>query len=119
MINVEAENVRLWINEHTKNDGSKWFSYSISTSSKDQEGGYINKALEVKMTRDVEIPSDLTNGALVTIRGSLSNRAFPGADGKRRVEHLLWARELEYDKPHEPSGEKADSFEQLEEDMPF
>lgn len=118
MINVEAENVRLWVNEHTRDDGSKWFSYSISTSSKDQEGGYINKALEVRMTRDVEVPQDLKNGTLVTIRGSLSNRAFT-VNGDRRVEHMLWAREVDFDKPYVPRGEKADSFEQLEEDMPF
>lgn len=118
MINVEAENVRLWVNEHSRDDGSKWFSYSISTSSKDQEGGYINKALEVRMTRDVEIPEDLKNGTLVTIRGSLSNRAFT-VNGDRRVEHMLWAREIDFDKPYEPKGEKADSFEQLDEDMPF
>jgi len=118
VINVEAENVRLWVNEHMRDDGSKWFSYSISTSSKDQEGGYINKALEVRMTRDVELPADLKNGALVTIKGSLSNRAFT-VNGDRRVEHMLWAREVDFDKPYEPRGEKADSFEQLEEDMPF
>lgn len=118
MINVEAENVRLWINEHTRDDGSKWFSYSISTSSKDQEGGYINKALEVRMTRDVELPADLKNGALVTIKGSLSNRAFT-VNGDRRVEHMLWAREVYVAQQHEPKGEKADSFEKLEEDMPF
>lgn len=118
MINVEAENVRLWVNEHTRDDGSKWFSYSISTSSKDQEGGYINKALEVRMTRDVEVPQDLKNGTLVTIRGSLSNRAST-VNGDRRVEHMLWAREVDFDKPYVPRGEKADSFEQLEEDMPF
>ena len=118
MINVEAENVRLWINGHKRDDGSTWKSYSISTSSKDQEGGYINKSLEVRMTRDVEIPADLKNGALVTIRGSLSNRAFT-VNGDRRVEHMLWAREVDFEKPYEPKGEKADSFEQLQEDMPF
>ena len=118
MINVEAENVRLWVNEHTRDDGSTWNSYSISTSSKDQEGGYINKSLEVRMTRDVEIPADLKNGALVTIRGSLSNRTFT-VNGDRRVEHMLWAREIDFEKPYEPKGEKADSFEQLEEDVPF
>ena len=118
MINVEAENVRLWINEHKRDDGSTWNSYSISTSSKDQEGGYINKSLEVRMTRDVEIPADLKNGALVTIRGSLSNRAFT-VNGDRRVEHMFWAREVDFEKPYEPKGEKADSFEQLQEDMPF
>lgn len=118
MINVEAENVRLWVNEHMRDDGSKWFSYSISTSSKDQEGGYINKALEVRMTRDVELPADLKNGALVTIKGSLSNRAFT-VNGDRRVEHMLWAREVYVAQQYEPKGEKADSFEKLEEDMPF
>ena len=118
MINVEAENVRLWVNEHKSHDGSTWNSYSISTSSKDQEGGYINKALEVRMTRDVVLPGDIKNGALVTIRGSLSNRAFT-VSGERRVEHMLWAREVEFEQLHEPKGEKADSFEQLEEDMPF
>lgn len=120
MINVEAEGVRLWINEHQREDGSKWNTYSISTSSKDQEGGYINKSLEVRMRRDVQLPEDIKNGALVTIRGSLSNRAFTGKDGERRVEHLLWAHEVDVDKPYEPTkGEPADSFEQLEEDMPF
>ncbi len=118
MINVEAENVRLWINEHKRDDGSSWNTYSISTSSKDQEGGYINKSLEVRMTREVELPADLKNGTLVTIRGSLSNRAFT-VNGDRRVEHMLWAREVDFEKPYEPKGDKADSFEQLEEDMPF
>lgn len=118
MINVEAENVRLWINEHKREDGSTWNTYSISTSSKDQEGGYINKSLEVRMTREVQIPDNLKNGALVTIRGSLSNRAFI-VNGDRRVEHMLWAREVDFDEPYEPKGEKADSFEQLEEDMLF
>ena len=118
MINVEAENVRLWINEHKREDGGTWNTYSISTSSKDQEGGYINKSLEVRMTREVELPADLKNGTLVTIRGSLSNRAVT-VNGYRRVEHIMWAREIDFEKPYEPKGDKADSFEQLEEDMPF
>lgn len=119
MIEVNAENVRLWVNVHKRPDGSEWKTYSISTSSKDQEGGYINKALEVRMRRDVELPEDIINGTLVTIKGSLSNRAFTGKDGERRVEHMLWAHEVDIETPHEPKGEKADSFEQLEEDMPF
>jgi len=120
MIEVNAENVRLWVNEHARNDGTKWYSYSISTSSKDQEtGDYINKSLEVRMTRDVEVPHDLKNGTLVTIRGSLSNRKFRDKDGNERTEHMLWAREVDFDKPYVPRGEKADSFEQLSEDMPF
>lgn len=121
-INVEAEAVKLWVNEHKRDDGSKWFTYSISTSSKDKETGeYINKSLEVRMTRDVRLPDDLRNGETVNIKGSLSNRAFTGKDGEKRVEHMLWAHDVDFENRLEPlpKGVPADSFEQLEEDMPF
>jgi single-stranded DNA-binding protein len=120
VINVEAENVRLWVNEHEREDGGKWRTYSISTSSKDQETGeYINLALEVRMTRAVEIPADLKNGESVTIRGSLSNRKYKDKDGVEHKKHMLWAQEIDFHRPYESKGEPADSFEQLEEDCPF
>ena len=120
MINVEAENVRLWINERERDDGSKWRTYSISTSSKDQNGDYVNKGLEVKLRREVNVPEDTKNGALCTINGSLSNKVFTDKNGEKRVEHIMWAHEIIFDKGlPAPRGEKADSFEELEEDVPF
>lgn len=120
-INVEAEDVRLWVNPHEREDGSKWYTYSISTSSKDKDTGeYTNKSLEVRMTRDVKLPEDIKNGETVTIRGSLSNRSFPGRDGEKRTEHMLWAQEVIFNRQKPlPKGEPADSFEQMEEDIPF
>ena len=119
-INVEAENVRLWVNDHQRDDGGKWSSYSISTSSKGPDGNYINKGLEVRMRREVVLPEDLTNGELVTIRGTLSNRSFPTKDGQR-TEHMLWAHEIEFENRQKPlpKSEPADSFEAMEEDIPF
>lgn len=121
MINVEAESVRLWVNEHKREDGSTWNSYSISTSSKDQEtGDYINLALEVRMTKAVELPADLKNGELVTIRGSLSNRKYKDKDGVERKKHMLWAQEVDFDnRVGSVDSGSADSFEALQEDMPF
>lgn len=121
MINVEAENIRLWVNVHERPDGTTWKSYSISTSSKTESGDYINKSLEVKMTRDVNLPENIANGQLVTIRGSLSNRPYMSKNGEKRVEHILWAREveLESNRTPAPKGEPADSFNALEEDVPF
>lgn len=119
-INVEAENVKLWVNEHQKEDGGKWYTYSISTSSKDQDGSYVNKSLEVRMRREVVIPADLMNGETVTIRGSLSNRSYTNKDGEKRTEHMLWAHEIDFEGRQAPlPSEPADSFEQLDEDMPF
>lgn len=119
-INIEAEDVRLWVNPHERTDGSIWYTYSISTSSKDKEtGDYTNKSLEVKMTKDVQLPDDLTNGELVTIRGTLSNRTFPTKDGQR-TEHMIWAREVEFNRQKPmPKSEPADSFSALEDDIPF
>lgn len=120
MIDVNAENVRLWVNVHQKPDGSKWNTYAISTSSKTESGDYVNKSLKVKMTRDVEIPADIANGELVTIRGSLSNETFMDKSGEKRVEHLLWAREVDFmNRLGSHDSEPADSFDALEEDMPF
>lgn len=120
MINVEAENVRLWVNAHERPDGTKWYTYSISTSSKNEAGDYVNKSLKVKMTRDVQIPTDIANGELVTIRGSLSNETFMDRNGEKRVEHLLWAREVDFENRQLPrESEPADSYEALEEDLPF
>ena len=120
MINIEAENVRLWINEHEREDGSKWRTYSISTSSKDQEGNYINKGLEVRLRREVTIPEGTKNGALCSITGSLSNRSYTDKNGEKRVEHMMWAHEIVFDDGlPAPKGEPADSFEKLEEDVPF
>lgn len=120
MIEVNAENVRLWVNAHQRPDGSKWNTYAISTSSKNEAGEYVNKSLKVKMTRDVQIPADIANGELVTIRGSLSNETFMDKNGEKRVEHLLWAREVDFmNRLGSRDSEPADSFDALEEDMPF
>lgn len=120
MITIEAENVRLWVNPHEREDGSKWNTYSISTSSKDQDGNYVNKSLEVKMRKEVILPEDLANGELVTIRGSLSNRVYTGKDGEKRIEHMLWAHEVDFENRKAPKpSESADSFSAMEEDIPF
>lgn len=119
-INVEAESVRLWVNVHERPDGKRWRTYAISTSSKNEAGDYTNKSLKVKMTKDVEIPEDVINGELVTIRGSLSNETFMDRNGEKRVEHLLWAREVVFENRHaQRESEPADSFNAAEEDIPF
>jgi len=121
-INVEAENVKLWVNAHERPDGSKWNTYAISTSSKNEAGEYVNKSLKVKMTRDVKLPEDLKNGETVTIRGSLSNETFMDRNGEKRIEHILWAREVDFDVravKDQKKPEPADSFSAAEDDIPF
>ena len=120
---VMAEGVKLWVNEHKRNDGSVWKSYSTTVSSKDKETGeYINKPLKIKLTRSVELPEDIENGKTVTIKGSLSNERFTDREGQERVELLLWAHEITFDyaaATHQPDPAAADSFSTAEDDIPF
>lgn len=120
-IEVNAEGVKLWVNEHKRNDGSVWRSFSTTVSSKDKETGeYINKPLKVRMTRNITLPEDLQNGRTVSIKGSLSTERFTDKEGQDRIELLLWAHEIAFDfvKPT-PKGDPADSFSAAEDDIPF
>ena len=121
MINVEAENVRLWVNAHDRADGSRWYTYAISTSSKTEAGDYVNKSLKVKMTKSVQLPEDLASGETADIRGFLSNEPFTDKNGEKRIEHVFVAMEVDFpnrrvlQRPQEP----ADNFSAAEDDIPF
>lgn len=120
MLDINFENVRLWVNAHQRPDGSKWNTYAVSTSSKNEAGDYVNKSLKVKMTKNVQIPEDIVNGELVTIRGFLSNETYMDKNGERRVEHIAVAQEVDFmNRLGARDPEPADSFDALEEDMPF
>ena len=120
MIDVHAQNVRLWVNEHKRDDGKVWYTYAISTSSKDQDGNYINKPLEVRMRKDAILPAELKNGQLVDIMGSISNRKFTDRDGNERIEHLLWAAEIRESYTDAPRrSEPAENFSTADDILPF
>ena len=120
MLDINFENVRLWVNVHQRPDGSKWNTYAVSTSSKNEAGDYVNKSLKVKMTKNVQIPEDIINGEMVTIRGFLSNETYMDKNGERRIEHIAVAQEVDFESRKAPrKSESADSFDALEEDLPF
>lgn len=120
MINIEAENVRLWVNAHDRADGSRWYSYSISSSSKNEAGEYVNKSLKVKMTKSVQIPEDLANGETADIKGFLSNETFMSKEGEKRIEHVFVAQEVDFPNRRAlPKTEPADSFSAAADDIPF
>lgn len=120
MINIEAENTRLWVNAHERPDGTRWYTYAISSSSKTEAGDYVNKSLKVKMTRDVKLPEDLANGEVADIRGFLSNETFMDKKGEKRTEHILVAQEVDFPNRRAlPKSEPDDSFSAAEDEIPF
>lgn len=118
---ILAEGAKLWVNEHKRNDGSVWRSFSTTVSSKDKDTGeYINKSLKVKMTRSVQLPEDLQNGRTVTIKGSLATERFFDREGQKREELFIWAHEVTFDiSTPTHKEEPADNFSAAEDDIPF
>lgn len=121
MINVEAENTKLWVNIHERPDGSRWCTYNISTASKNEAGEYVNKSLKVKMTRNVQLPEDLANGETADIRGFLSNETYMSKEGEKRTEHVFVAQEVDFPNRRalKPQKETDDNFSAAEDDIPF
>ena len=112
-INVEAKNVKLWKNEHEGRKG-KWYSYSISASKKMQDGSYKNKGMKVFCKEG--IPNEIPNGSMCDIKGFLTLDVYQGRDGE--VSNIaVYANEIKF---HDyDSQDYGDSFEELDEDVPF
>lgn len=113
-INVEARNIKLWKNAREGRDGRKWYTYSVSVPRKMADGSYENKSLRLFTARDISIPDEIPNGALVDIDGFLTLDIYEGKDGE--VKNIaLFANQIKF-KDNE-ANESNDSFSSF--DIPF
>ena len=71
-MDISGQNVRLWANEHTKADGTKWYDYSVSVSKKKQDGTYVRTYMKVRFTEDANAPAKIENGTKMDFAGFLS-----------------------------------------------
>lgn len=110
-IEVNAKNMRLWKNEHEGRKGT-FYTYSVSNSKKMKDGTYKNKGIKVIYTKG--LPKELPNGAMCDIVGFLTLDVWEGRDGEV-ANHAIFAQEIKF---HD-FEEDVDSFEQLDEDVPF
>ena len=110
-INVECKNVKLWKNEHEGRKG-KFYTYSVSVSKKQKDGSYKNKGMKV-YPKD-GLPNDLPNGATCDIEGFLTLDVYTGRDGEVATP-MIYANNIKF---HDIDLD-LDSFEQLDEDVPF
>ena len=110
-INVDCKNVKLWKNEHEGRKGT-FYTYSVSVSKKMKDGTYKNKSMKV-YPKD-GLPSDLPNGSTCDIEGFLTLDIFQGRDGEV-MNPMIYANNIKFH-DYEPDY---DSYEQLDEDVPF
>ena len=112
-IDVKANNVKLWKNEHEGRKG-KWYTYSISVSKKMKDGSYKNKGIKVYPAEG--LPRELPNGATCDIEGFMTLDVFEGRDGEV-MNPMIYAKTIKF-RDYE-SQNLGDSFEELDEDVPF
>ena len=112
-IDVTAKNVKLWKNEHEGRNG-KFYTFSVSASKKMQDGSYKNKGMRVFSKN---IPDEVPNGSLVDIHGFLTLDIYSGRDGE--VSNIaIYANEVIFH-DYDAQENYGDSYEQLDEDVPF
>ena len=111
MLNFSGNNVKLWVNEHDSSKG-KWKSYSISISKKDESGNWLNKPVKLYIKKDIEVPDGLKSGDLIDFEGFPTLDVYRGKDGQEHREIMIVAQKVNFKRYD-------DSFEQLDEDLPF
>ena len=115
-INVDGKNCKLWISEHQKQNGDKWFSYSIGVSKKDMTGNWSRAYQDVQFTKNAD-PSGVPNGTIFDFKGWMSVRTYKDKDGKEVNKPIIVINEASFD--YNPVVDQMDSFEALDENVPF
>ena len=116
-VDVRGNNCKLWIKEREGRDGDKWYSYSIGVSKKDLNGSYINAYQDVAFTRNAGLTSDIKNGTTFDFEGWMSVKVYKDREGKEVRKPVITINKTNLD--NIADEELPDSFDQLDEDVPF
>ena len=118
-IDINGKNCKLWVNEHKKQNGDLWFTYTVGVSRKDQNGQYVNAYQDVQFTKNAD-PAGIPNGTTFDFEGWLSVKVYRDKDGKEVRRPIIMINRASFNYSPEAAGESyADSFEALAEDVPF
>lgn len=120
-LDVHGENVKIWRRDFETKNGI-WHRYSISTSTKNEDGSYSNAYVQIRFAKSANAPEVLNNGSVCDFKGFMSavKSGRKNDKGQDLFDPLIVITEVSFegdvtaDEPIE-----SDSFEQLDEDIPF
>lgn len=112
-MDIKGKGVRVWRKEIEGKNGT-FYRYSVSVSSKRDDGSYANKYMPIKFAKNANMPEKIANGAKCDFSGFLSVEER----GDSIKEFVIIAMNATLIDGGDPT-EGVDSFEQLEEDLPF
>lgn len=117
-MDISAKNVRIWRKDIEGRDGT-FYRYAVSVSNRRKDGSWASKYMPIRFVKKANMPEKIANGAKCDFNGFLSVEERPDREtGKTVTEFVIIAMRATLTDAGDPS-EGADSFEQLEEDLPF
>lgn len=123
-MNVSGEDTRVWVNEHQRQDGTKWLDYSLGISKKTESGDYVNAYMKVRFAKSVKAPEGLQNGTKMDYEGFITVDSYTDKDGKEVRRPMVMITKADFDiepkyNPSQVSEEQIAGFSAAEDDIPF
>lgn len=116
-MDISAKNAKIWRRDVEGKNGTYHF-YSVSVSSKREDGSWASVYMPIKFAKRANMPEKISNGAKCDFSGFLSVDERHDKEGNTIRELQIIAMKAVLTDGGDPS-EGMDSYEQLEEDLPF
>ena len=112
---VKGERVKVWRKDIEGRKGT-FYRYSVGVSKKQDDGSYVNAYIPVVFSKKSGAPEKIENGAVCDFTGFMSVESYTDKEGKERNTPMIVIMSVKFEGEE---GTDADSFEQMEEDIPF
>ena len=118
-MDISAKNAKIWRKDIEGKNGT-FHVYSTGVSSKNQDGTYTNAYIDVFFSKKSGAPEKISNGAVCDFDGFMSAHTYKNKDGKTVAVPQIVVMSVQFkDEVVDKEADVDDSFEQLDDDMPF
>lgn len=116
-MDISGKNQKIWRKDVEGRNGT-FHRYSVSISSKREDGSYASVYLPIKFAKKANVPEKIPNGTPCDFSGFLAVDTFNDKDGNevRTLSIIAMRATLDMDDDY---LDDVDSFEQAEDDCPF
>ena len=108
-MNVSEKKAKIWRKDYQGKNG-EFYRYSVSVSKKTEDGKYVNAYIPIRFSKKADAPEKIENGAVCSFEGFMSVESFKDKEGNDRNQPMIVVMSVQFE---------GDSFEQMEEDIPF
>jgi len=109
-MNVSEKKAKIWRKDIQGRNG-EFYRYSVGVRGKNKDGKDVNAYIPIRFSKKCDVPEKIENGATCAIEGFMSVESYTDKDGNERNQPMIIVMSAKF--------EDADSFEQIEEDIPF